>query len=395
MRRVLQFSLRLVRDGWIMLGVTCVYLLVANLLAAMCLGLIQSRDSSLVAADWGPRVPASFSAPRWWSEYNRELGQLGKRWYPYVGFRFATPGPEQYINVTSQCFRRTWESHHQSESRLFNIFVFGGSTIWGQGARDDYTIPSFVAKDLADEGLEGVRVINFGQLGYVNTQETIALLLELRQGNIPDLVIFFDGVNDTFSALQNGFAGSAQNLAYDSYEFEHPYRWLIGYTLQASALRRLTASIFPTRLPSHPIANTAQNKKDAEAILKVYFTNIRLVSEAASRLGFGFLFYWQPETDTKPRLTAYEQEAARLFEDRTPGYRKLAVEVHRLLNESLTNRAFAEPRMIDLSAIFDRATGSCFIDEHHTTERCNAIIAERIAQDATRFLMSRKDSRSF
>ena len=37
------------------------------------------------------------------------------------------------------------------------------------------------------------------------------LFLQLREGNIPDLVVFYDGVNDVFSAYQQGKAGIPQN----------------------------------------------------------------------------------------------------------------------------------------------------------------------------------------
>ncbi|MBC8457124.1 MAG: hypothetical protein H8D67_03910, partial [Deltaproteobacteria bacterium] len=42
-------------------------------------------------------------------------------------------------------------------------------------------------------------------------QEVIDLFLQLQKGNIPNIVIFYDGINDTFSAFQNGISGIPQN----------------------------------------------------------------------------------------------------------------------------------------------------------------------------------------
>lgn len=80
----------------------------------------------------------------------------------------------------------------------------------GTNARDTFTIPSLLARAVEGRGIN-VEIINFGETGYVSTQEVITLLLQLRQGNVPDIVIFYDGVNDTYSAYRNEIAGIPQN----------------------------------------------------------------------------------------------------------------------------------------------------------------------------------------
>ncbi|MER3445854.1 MAG: hypothetical protein C4291_03015 [Candidatus Dadabacteria bacterium] len=80
--------------------------------------------------------------------------------------------------------------------------MFGGSTMWGTEARDDFTIPSILSKKLWRRGIR-CDIVNFSGSGYVSTQEVIALLIELQRGNIPNLVIFYDGINDTYSAYQH------------------------------------------------------------------------------------------------------------------------------------------------------------------------------------------------
>ena len=69
------------------------------------------------------------------------------------------------------------------------VFTFGGSTMWGWGARDDYTIASYLSKLLYEKGYRA-EVTNYGQIAYVSTQETIALLRCVQRGDVPDIVLF-------------------------------------------------------------------------------------------------------------------------------------------------------------------------------------------------------------
>ncbi len=96
--------------------------------------------------------------------------------------------------------------------------MLGGSSLWGFGARDDQTIPSLLARNLDQRGWR-VELKNLSEIGYVSTQELIALVRELQAGYRPDVVIFYDGVNDTTSALLEGEAGLTTNEVNRRQEF--------------------------------------------------------------------------------------------------------------------------------------------------------------------------------
>ena len=83
--------------------------------------------------------------------------------------------------------------------------MLGGSSLWGFGARDDHTIPSLIARELHEHGVR-VEIRNLAEIGYVSTQEMIALSASSSRAIGPDLVLFYDGVNDTTSALLEGEA---------------------------------------------------------------------------------------------------------------------------------------------------------------------------------------------
>jgi hypothetical protein len=55
--------------------------------------------------------------------------------------------------------------------------------MWGEGARDDETKPSWIQK-LPDAENMCAEVTNMGQDGYVSTQEALLLGEQLRMGNL-------------------------------------------------------------------------------------------------------------------------------------------------------------------------------------------------------------------
>ena len=99
----------------------------------------------------------------------------------------------KYINIDASGVRKTVKDPNVKGGK--KIFMFGGSTLWGHGSPDESTIPSIVQSHLGD----AYEVYNFGEDGFVSTQELNYLLYQLSLGNIPDAVIFYDGVNDGYA----------------------------------------------------------------------------------------------------------------------------------------------------------------------------------------------------
>jgi hypothetical protein len=150
----------------------------------------------------------SFQGEPWAREYTGEFrASTQMEWRPYVLWR-RRPFVGRLINVDGAGLRRTWDPPHLGEGAR-SVFALGGSTLWGNGARDEHTIPSELSRLLNDAG-RPARVTNFGELGFVSSQNLITLLLELRSGHVPDVVVCYDGVNDVIAALQNKRAGVPQ-----------------------------------------------------------------------------------------------------------------------------------------------------------------------------------------
>lgn len=180
-------------------------------------------------------------------------GQLQTRFAPFVHFTLA-PHDGPLIEIDAEGRRRVPGT--ATSTRAPTVWMFGGSTMWGMGARDEGTIPAHLTRLLGHE----VRVVNFGQVGYLSTQEVLTLLLELQAGRRPDVAVFYDGVNEVFPALKLGQAGLPLDVARRRAEFN---------ITRPDALPRLTGAaltglvrFLPAPPPLRPSAGP-QPRRDA------------------------------------------------------------------------------------------------------------------------------------
>ena len=380
------------RAAWLMLGIA--------LLMLAALELTLRAGFALKDAFFKPQHPEAavlargYGGKTWPVDYYRDEARMRDRWHSYVYFRHA-PFRSPFINIDPDGLRFTWDdaaARARIGGNVRLIYVFGGSTAWGVAARDDGTIPSLLARDLVGRGWN-VRVKNFAEIGYVSTQEVVALLRCLQAGERPDLVVFYDGVNDVSAALQDGRAGVPENEDNRRREFnstQHPGRLVnaLGYSLiRDSALFRLAGSLQSRLRGADPglAVKLATLDVDARArladdVLTTYAANLRLVEALASAYKFEAEFYWQPVIFTKPRLDPYEASEARKYEPLRP----FMLDVYGDLPQRLD--LVSNPRFHDLSRVLDDSDALYFVDFCHVTEAADARIASRIADDLDRAL---------
>jgi hypothetical protein len=257
--------------------------------------------------------------------------------------------------------------------------MFGGSTMWGVGARDDYTIPSFLSKRLAQAFPGRVHVVNYGTTGFVSTQEMMLLLRELQRGCRPRIAIFYDGYNDTFSAFQNRVAGITLNEQNRAAEFNilqsHRTRDLFTAALKKSniynAIHDIHEELFRKKqLPALP----AKTENDlTSGVLKYYKANSDIIEAIGEKMGFSALFYWQPTPYTRSNRTQFEES---WLKDRAQ--QEFFSEVYANIKNF---RLPARTSFHDISDVFEGYDGTLYMDFAHTTERGNRIIAGRIFRD--------------
>ncbi|MBX7166586.1 MAG: SGNH/GDSL hydrolase family protein [Pirellulales bacterium] len=377
-----------VRAGWLMLGLSLALLIVLELVTRVVLASRAEKAESFSQAE-------SYGGAPWAEEYVRELEQVVvTRWWPEAYWN-SRPFAGRHFHIDDRGVRASWnppdaQAETANPPRKVRVFMFGGSTTWGEGARDDYTIPSCLARSLAASGVEDFTVENFGVPGYVSAQEVIRLTQELRSGNVPDVVVFYDGANDVVSACLNGRAGVSM--------IEKPLAdgsW--------NGLRNSLAVVRVVRFLAHRaewIDSATVDGELAAGVVSQYQANIDLVRRLSETYGFTALFFWQPVLFSKPHLTTAEEQR-QLFEDALSygGTEEVFFTGYAVRDffRDVYRRALAEVRVPgwhDLSGLFDEERGAAFIDYCHTFEAANAKIGQRLAQDVAPLVRARQQPRA-
>jgi len=346
---------RSVRDAWLILGLSAL-LGVAIEIAARALAARPESD---------PRArAAAHAAAPWTEEVFAELHASERlRWEPYVGWR-RLPFASRFTNVDARGRRLTVPRAAPGAKR---VLFFGGSTIWGTGARDEATIPSLVAR------ATGWDVSNEGETGYVATQERFLLERALQDGERPDLVVFYDGVNDVYAAYQSHRAGLPQNEPNRAREFnltKRPGR-LLAEALRAS-LHESASVALATRFlgpGAPPPALPAEERRAlAAAIARAYAANVTDLVALARARGFAVAFFLQPVIFTKRALAPDERAFAR--------ERAFVAELYRDAYEAI--RAARLPCFHDLSDCFGDDATPRFFDFCHLAESGDAVVAQHL-----------------
>ncbi len=380
------------KEAWLVAGITFLLLLMLEVALSLAYTLRDRFQPSVSALsqDWRAHADA-YAGVSWTHQYYKEFEESSvTEWSSYVYWR-RKPYKGRYINIDPNGIRRTWRADgDRPGSDPRSVFIFGGSTVWGVGVRDDATIPSFLARKLEEKGI-GAEVTNFGESGYVSTQEVIALIGQLQKGNVPDLAIFYDGVNDVYSAYQQRAAGLPHNEYNRVKEFNLTQP--AGYqSLRSAFLHRTAEKLAMVRFSRSLLRRLGVgDQQDAAAtywgtanhsiageedllgrILTVYESNVRTIRALGEAYGFKTLFYWQPTVFDKSHLTPYEQEQRESVEALQPFCRRAY---------ELVSRKGDDGDFRDLCGTFAEVSRPVFIDWCHLSEWGNEAIAEQMADD--------------
>jgi hypothetical protein len=323
----------------------------------------------------------------YWEEFNSSTYAAVQsvsysNWYRY-------PFKSRYINVDQAGRRATWNQDPDDAPGLLRVWIFGGSTVWGTGARDEFTIPSYMSKMLAERYPHRFHVVNYGQDGYVMTQEVVTLLREIQRNSVPDIVVFYDGYNESFTAFQRGAAGFPMNEDNRIREFNilHPSRARDFY-LEVLSRTNTFQLIQGVRRALRPeaVANPLKDRNNealAQDVVRVYFRNVEFVSAMEKQFGVAAQFFWQPSVYTRARPTKQEVSMIHASDEHALLYRKIHEAMKRV------DRATHPAKFRDISNVLDRYGGTAFIDTVHATELANEVIAREIVAGLTDTLKAR------
>jgi hypothetical protein len=144
---------------------------------------------------------------KWARKHFEECHEFQSEYVSYIGWR-GLPYKGQTINVDEQGIRITPQSKFATEKSPLVVFL-GGSTMWGVGSDDANTIPALFAQIANGR----YRTMNLGELAYNAFQGYLFLRLQMINGLRPDIVVSYDGINDSSNLipLVRPFSHSREN----------------------------------------------------------------------------------------------------------------------------------------------------------------------------------------
>jgi len=200
-----------------------------------------SRAEATYPRDPRNDVPAMAAYP-WREQYFIDLQRTPGTYWPFTESRplsFAS----RYVNIDDWT-RRSYEASDTARPTP-TVWFFGGSTTFGEGQRDAYTIPSWVAR-LAEEAGTPISVRNYGQRGWSHFQEMILYEQQLASNEPPAMSVFYDGANELTS----------QSLMTERVP---THVTALAYAGQLSGLQIATRARSDGRPPAHQILDDLQD----------------------------------------------------------------------------------------------------------------------------------------
>jgi hypothetical protein len=260
--------------------------------------------------------------------------------------------------------------------------------MWGTGSPDWGTIAARLQAGLAKRRRGTVCVTNFGETGYVSTQSVVMLLMQLKLGNIPNAVVFYDGPNDSYAAYQSGRVDVHENFEQIAAQVEGRrarapaprFAWLRNthsYSIVDGLLDKLTTS---RPKPPVRVLNYETFGIDAstlsDLVVKNYLSNREIIDVFAKRYGFSAFMFIQPilSVGNKP-LTEEEQQMKQTFEQD-----KALDTLYAAVYRTLEREASKHERLYYLGHIFDGNRASLWIDSSHVHPIGNDLIAQRMVE---------------
>lgn len=311
----------------------------------------------------------------------REIRESIIREYrPYVGWS-RRPFQGTVVNINDDGDRVT--RFDLARDNALQVWVFGGSTVWGFGTPDGETIPSYLAALLNDEWGVDTTVRNLGEGAFVSTQEVARLMLELQRGKRPDLVVIYDGVNDVYAGTYSpGIPGAIHSQDLISSRVEGRDVW--GRWIRSLGLFRAAAFLLAqVGLDTNVAISQANSVPDpelqrrADETADIWLQNYLLVSALADTYGFDMIMALQPNIfiSGKP-LQPYEREILLRMEQNEPVF----VQGTRLAYAAIQDRLESEDfdGIYDLTGAFNEIPSPLYIDNIHVVGSGNQRVAELI-----------------
>lgn len=309
----------------------------------------------------GEQLAAATTDAEWFADYQDEMAALDYEFEPFV-LTSTADASGRYVNITDG-LRRTYTPDDLPRDPV-TVHVFGGTNVWGDGQRDDHTIPSELARLAEEDGL-AVRFVNEGQVGDVSFSAALRFERVAASDAAPDLVVFADGPDDYAVQIETPSAQPGQygqTEVIEELEQPRDERSLWERYVEVSLLQRAVSRVtvlFSTQ-PAHASSATATADEPSDDPLEdlatrtaeVYERSRLLADEIGDRAGVETANFWLPIDLTDPTAADYARAAEAL-----------------------------DPSVVDLSQVLDDVDDPVFLDHTRMNERGAQLVAAAMFEE--------------
>jgi uncharacterized protein YndB with AHSA1/START domain len=296
---------------------------------------------------------------------------------PYVQFR-ERPRTGRFVNISTDGYRLNSPTGRKvfDPTRPAAVFLFGGSTTFGYGVRDEDTIAAHLEalfRRDAPPSAPLVAVYNFGRGYYGSGQELLLLKSLVQRGMVPKVAVFLDGVNEQFCPTYSANIAEVFKIVQRDPAAE------LREVIASLPIMRLASSSYRSELAANAMyVNRALRGYSFECrcphenesachtqFLKTHWLNKRLIRAVAKEFGFEAHFILQPVGGHRNRFTTGPDGIKR-----SPHSWFLWGEFERHTMSGENDHSFA--------GILEDYQGEAFVDMLHYTSGVNRLIAERM-----------------
>ncbi len=241
-----------------------------------------TSKSSLKKIDKRVNLPI-YKDLEWPSVHFEEEKLLKSSYYDYIGWK-RDDFKGQTINIVNGYRLNKIEEDFNFKK---DVWVFGGSTIWGSGVRDHETIPAYL------EQITNISTLNLGEFGYTSSQE-----LNLYIKNIilhkPKVVLFYDGFNDVFHKCRsenNYYSGARESFFKQKIMGE---KYVQSYTINFfEPIKRIVAK-FNLSVEKNSYFDCDKNQNKSKKIAQVLVNNWKIANSISKENNIKFVPILQP-----------------------------------------------------------------------------------------------------
>jgi hypothetical protein len=334
----------------------------------VCLGfsvqaLLESYGPKVATFSRSERMAGlpNYAGIGWTRQHFEEFHALRSRYVSYIGWR-REPFQGKTITLEGPYARR--KTVGAGDAAKPSVYFFGGSTMWGMGADDANTIPSLVTQ------LGGFRSQNYGESGWTGHQSLVLLIQLLQEGERPDIVVFYDGINDVVHKCR-------RELTPSSHAREHQIRAAVSMTKahHAYGLQHMLeplmglATQIQRGIPGREAAgfDCHQNRQKAEQIADNLLQDWDVARRLVESYGGKFIGILQP--------VSYFGDS-KLDRIRLNGIEKQQFEaVYPLIGLKMAGR----PGLYDFTRVLDHPE-YIYIDSMHLSPNGNRYIAQKMVE---------------